>query len=637
MSSNGNIETDYEGGYESDSSQDGEIIVVGDHDSSTSRVIPGKGNIFKRTWRRIKHSKLATQPKSWFLEDHDHFQRAFLITLLLATLVMLPLIIAFGGFSGLANAAIEIYTAVAFVSASVAGATYIARVGDERTSTSEKIFTVIFGLLGAATPIPLAKYAMNVPFLGALKGFAYAIFGLRAINTVGGVGYRFGGFFNSSRPTGERISVAVSGVIWGTVGGIIATKATAILSTSTISAIVPGMGIAVALPVVPLAIITTVVFMSVGASAMDYTAKGVNYLRYLYYTTSKKYTAENAPSAEQRALITRVGQRENEYKLAGIGVVAGAILGGVIVGLALPYLALGFAGAAAVFATAAVVTLAVMTCVSVFGSIAANLGRYLDRKLVAHHSSLTRPLVDPSQNHSQVSTVTHTPNSSPSASPKSGVSRNTSFDKGQPSSPSAPSIGGYQPLPDTDSAVKLTRAPGITQKAINEPIETPATKKQKINLGSETTAPITSTAKLTRVLGEKRKATDDLQELPGAKKQKLESSSISGQKRKLEVPSDALQQSAKKLKPNPVEETPKPSSAPISIGTSGLTEVLYPTKVKPDDALSAAMLLRKLGKFKQPGTADRAANKVPSKVAQIKPDITSIARQIPRLAAAAAA
>lgn len=574
-------------------------------------------NFLKTKWRRFKRTRFG----KWLVRDHDHYQRSFLITGIVLVL-FLPFIIWGGGFSSLAQWYLYLYAPTAFAGGTLSGATYIGSLADKRTHRYEKAGLIALGILAIAATIAVGVLRFTVPFLDTFLSWgAYIIYGPRIINTIGSIGYRGGALGNSTRPTGERIFVAISAVVWGGIGGVICVKAGAILTTSSISTIVPGLAVVAVVPIIPATIITVAVFASVGASAADYTGKGFNYCRYLYYTRRNSNVDSLPP--DKKALIQRIEERKREYQGAGIGVILGAAIGITIAVLALPYLAVGFVGVAGIVATVAGVAIIVKGCVAVFGSLISKTGRYLDWK--RKQAALSAP--------TESSKLLQQPTS------------NSNLDDAEalvPSHEKNPSLAQYQQQQQQSSTGYQSFSGTDGEQQIS------ATTEFK-------------TAKLTVKLGIKRKATVDLDSMPIAKRQKI-SPVETNRKRKATDILDEMP-AAKRLKPNPITMAPEgeskievKSTPPIACYNQNETspqssknatrnatvEVLYsPTKIKFDaptrkhrktnDPLSAAMLPL-AGKF-APRTSKIAADLARIRRAtqcEIPP------RHTPQLAAAAA-
>lgn len=471
-------------------------------------------NIFKRARNKFRNSKF----RRWFVDDHDHYQRSFLITLLIS-LGLLPFLICGGGFS-LAEWFLYLYAPTAFVGGSLSGATYIGALVDEPTHRYEKIGTVLLGTFAVAATIALIALRVTVPFLDVVGDIAYAIFGIRAINTIGGMGYRLGATGNDKRPGNERAAIAVSSVLGVGAGVTMALTCSAGLTTGSLAVIIPGMAIAAALPVIPATILAGVVVGSVCASAADYTSKAWNYLR---YASGKKYDNYHLHNRFEE-------ERIREYQGATIGVAAGLVVGGIIAALALPYLALGLVGVAAAGLAVAVVVLTVVTCVSVFGSLCSKVGRYLDKKRVDSKKEESKKEENKSllpKNSSDKLDSDDALTVKPNQSPNPNMRHRQPANKGSSSAPFPHSLPGNN-VSNISISAKITRLVGQKRKAPDNLEDAdPSAKKQKTIVSvanaviTQSAPAVTTPAKLTQLLGQKCKAPDNLEDTaPPAKKQK---------------------------------------------------------------------------------------------------------------------
>lgn len=611
------------------------------------QVAPGRGNIFKRTWRRFKHD---TRFGRWFIGKHDHYQRAYFLSMAVM-IVLLPFLIAYDGFAS-AHWFLKLFTIPAFVASCISGAKYIAVIGDSRTTKKEKIGAASATLLTiVGIPLVCALLHIDVPMEGTFLHYAAAsgVFAFRVNDTVGGFLYRVGGLLNDSRPTSEKRTVFFSALLFAGVGAAIGAKATSIVTCSAGIPLIPAV-VASAIAVIPSPVTVLLVgflFARLGMAAGEYVAKTVNYYRYVYYTEVKykeyyhpdKYprTEKNLiPSPETKKFIERIGEKRKwEYRLTAVGTLVGIGIGLSIAIPALPFLALGIVGAWGVVATVAVATLTVMALVTICGSIFSNAGRYGDPKESATQQSDSpehRPLLhpespgndEPGNSHATTLTKTPSPPDSPNASSRSlldgslspsstngdltssgsGVFDNmaakfsntfaklTNFFKRK--TPEAPKDITFEKV---SSLPVKSKAPDNSQ-AVPTPKPLAVTASQSSTNSLEKMTP----AKLLSVLG-KRETTEEPQGAPTAQRQRISpqvesTEKVLGQKRKLEK--DALQSTAKRQEITPVVESltqPQAASA---------TKLLLPVKMKQeetqpnnqiDNALSAEVV-HKVGMFK---------------------------------------
>lgn len=403
--------------------------------------------------------------RRWFFEEHDHYQRATLITWLVA-LGLLIALIALGGFM-LPDWFLDLYMGPALIGGILSGSTYIACLADPGTHRYEQRGTIALGVVTVAGVAALSSLGLPVTYDSSLGKFAYAVFGIRAFNVVGGLGYRTGALGNANRPTNEKRLVGFAAMAGAAIGSAVFVKATAMLTSTALATMIPGITLACAIPVVPGAILAGVVVASVCASAADYTGKAWNYMQYCRGKTDAKLTQ-------------RIEERKNEYRGAAVGTAIGLVVGGIIVGLTLPYLAIGLVGLAATAAAIGVAALTVTACVSVFGSLASKTGRYFDqRRKALVDSRATSPLLasrpDPENpdHGAEPSTQTSSPSPSPDSSPKNGGRKQSG--SSDDSSNSLSSGVPYTQLQSTTQALSLLGTKG----KLNEGIATPAAVTKK--------------------------------------------------------------------------------------------------------------------------------------------------------------
>jgi hypothetical protein len=216
----------------------------------------------------------------------------------------------------------------------------------------EKWCTLLGISAGAAVTIILpivCDYA--VPFAGALKGLAYAVFGLCNVGVFGGLGNRLGSCcIDKSRLPNERAAIVAS-VVLGTIMGftLVFCLSSAVFSALTVTAFFTN-GL-ILLPMVAKIILFTVQSGGITAAAADYATRAYNY-----------FFKQNDPVVQKRI---------HEYRGAAVGISVGLMMTiGIFVALCLtqpiaPYFA--------------ILPFLLMTAnFSIFGGLCSRLGRCID-------------------------------------------------------------------------------------------------------------------------------------------------------------------------------------------------------------------------------------------------------------------
>jgi hypothetical protein len=230
----------------------------------------------------------------------------------------------------------------------------------------EKTLTPIGMLLGGGLAIACIVLHCAVPYLSVFSYFAYVLFALGGVCTVGGLFNRIGSSCDGTRLEQEKKTILVGSII-----GILLAVALIVFLCSTGT-----------LPFVAVAGVTKVFFglfaanktlfilmggltlVSITTSCFDYLAKSYCFLKYRF-----KF------GAQDESLETRLRTRYHEYQ--------GAFLGGVTACLAIIaisaalFLSGVFIGAAP-WVVGATLLLICITCLSVIPSLFSRIGRLID-------------------------------------------------------------------------------------------------------------------------------------------------------------------------------------------------------------------------------------------------------------------
>lgn len=230
----------------------------------------------------------------------------------------------------------------------------------------EKTLTPIGMLLGASLAIACIVLHCTVPYLSVFSYFAYVLFALGGVCTVGGLFNRIGSSCDGTRLEQEKNTILVGSII-----GILLAVALIIFLCSTGT-----------LPFVAVAGVTKVFFglfavnktlfvlmgsltlISVTTSCFDYLAKSYCFLKYRF-----QFGAQDA------CLETRLSTRYHEYQGAFLGGVAACL---VIIAISTALFLSGVFIVAAPWVIGATLLLIGITCLSVIPSLFSRIGRLID-------------------------------------------------------------------------------------------------------------------------------------------------------------------------------------------------------------------------------------------------------------------
>lgn len=218
----------------------------------------------------------------------------------------------------------------------------------------------IFGFLtGIAIAISVAVTGIGIPLVATLGVFANIIFAGRQINTFAGLGSRLGKCADKdSRPLSEKIIVILSliaGIIFGSI--LFLTFSASVVTVVGISAFFSGGAI---FPVWLSGIIFVLTISSSMASAGDYFAKALNFIRSFFMNPGH--------------VTKQVANGRYDYGGALLGVCIGIVVGAIIIAAIAAFNPPILAGLVGIAAGA----LIVITSISVFGGICSLCGRIID-------------------------------------------------------------------------------------------------------------------------------------------------------------------------------------------------------------------------------------------------------------------
>ncbi len=322
----------------------------------------------------------------------------------------------------------------------------------------EKTLTPIGMLLGASLAIACIVLHCTVPYLSVFSYFAYVLFALGGVCTVGGLFNRIGSSCDGTRLDQEKKTILVGSIL-----GILLAVALIIFLCLTGT-----------LPFVAVAGVTKVFFglfaknktlfilmggltlISVTTSCFDYLAKSYCFLKYRF-----QFGAQDA------CLETRLSTRYHEYQGAFLGGVTACL---VIIAISTALFLSGVFIGAAPWVIGATLLLIGITCLSVIAALFSRIGRFIDG---IQRSTPTTAVLSPDQ-------FVDSERLAPDSVDKVKESHDLSFESEKVLSPSRPrsASDSYAFFRSQSNLIKMSQAPNLSSRQDRSIYRTPEEDKE---------------------------------------------------------------------------------------------------------------------------------------------------------------